>query len=54
MRAALRVTNAPITAFGDVAVRAASSLGINTADVLLRGLDLARTTSGRSPRRTRG
>jgi hypothetical protein len=43
MRAALRDSDAPIAAFGDVAVSGPCILGINTADVLLHGLDLART-----------
>ncbi len=44
MRAALRASDAPIVAFGDVAASATAILGLNTADVLLHGLDLARST----------
>ncbi len=44
MRAALRDSDAPIVAFGDLAVSAEAILGLNTADVLLHGLDLARST----------
>jgi hypothetical protein len=44
MRAAFADSDAPITVFGDLAASAAAILGINAADVLLHGLDLARTT----------
>jgi Mycothiol maleylpyruvate isomerase N-terminal domain/SCP-2 sterol transfer family len=43
MRAALRDSDAPITVFGDLAASAAAILGISAADVLVHGLDLART-----------
>jgi hypothetical protein len=44
MRAALRDSVAPIVAFGDVTASAAAILGINIADVVLHGFDLACST----------
>jgi len=43
MRTALRDADAPVPAFGDVALSGTAILGLNTADVLLHGFDLART-----------
>jgi hypothetical protein len=43
MRAAMRDSDAPFAAFGDVAVSGETVLGFNTTDVLLHGFDLART-----------
>ncbi len=49
MRAALRDSDAPITVFGDVALSGTAILGLNTADVLLHGFDLARTIGSAWP-----
>ena len=43
MRAALRDADVPIPAYGGVAASGVTILGVNTADVLLHGFDLART-----------